>query len=261
MRTTFQSCALLSTLAIFLAGCETRGLSRKPASLPLTTNHWELSELSSADDAIQLSSSFKKAGAHRDGFAVLAEAHRRFPANAKLLSAYGRQAAAIGQDELGVRLLERALKADPSDWRALSALAVLKGRQGNHDEARSALVEARRLSNDDPGVLNNLGMNDLLSDRPKEAAVWFRKALTSPALYPAHTVKLKRNLAVAYAVTGKFALADRLAGKPQPRGLKHARATEIAAFMGLTDFRPSQSSPDWRARLADASDVYSDPLR
>ncbi len=261
MRTTFQSCALLSTFAIFLTGCETSVPRSKPASLPLISQHWDSTTLSSADDAVKLSNSFKRVGAHRDAFAVLAEAHRRFPANVELLSAYGRQAAAIGQDEIAVRLLERALRADPSDWRALSALAVLKGRKGNHDAARSELVKARHLSNDDPGVLNNLGMNDLLGGRPKEAAIWFRKALTSPDLDQAHTVKLKQNLAVAQAVTGEFDLADRLAGKRLPRRLKYANSSEIAAFMGISDFRPVQGSPGWGARLADASDVFADPLR
>ena len=145
-------------------------------------------------------------------------------------SAYGRLALAMGHDELAARLLESAVASDPGDWRALSAQGVLEWRGGRPSEARGALVKAKSLSAEDSAVLNNLAVSYLLENRAAEAASLLRQALASPSLNPVHAGRIRRNLAVALAVEGNFAEADRLAQAKLPRSLQTCRGKRNSAF-------------------------------
>lgn len=182
---------------------------------------------------MKLADSFKKAGANNDALAVLKDAHQRFPKEAKILSAYGRLALAMGRDEQAGALLDKALTADPADWRALSAKAILDSRMGRFEAAHLALVRAQSLSGGDPAITNNLGVSYLVTGDAAKAAALFRQALRSSTLYPSYVTKLKRNLAIALAVKGDFKEADRLAGEAMPRSLKNAGGRDIAAYMKL----------------------------
>lgn len=233
MRTPSRSCVLLFLAAAFTAGCE-KGAARDPVALqPAKTALMDGAAYSSSGDAVKLAESLKNGGATDDALAVLQEAHRRFPEDTKILSAYGRLALIIGKDALASSLLEKAVNADPDDWRALSAKAVLDRRQGRLEAAHRALLRADTLSGGHPAVINNLGMSYLLSGDVERAETQFRKALIAPGLNPSYRGRLKQNLAVALAVKGEFDAADQVAGEAMPRKLKNAKGKEIAAYMGL----------------------------
>jgi Flp pilus assembly protein TadD len=201
------------------------------------------------EDALKLAFSLRGAGADDQAFAVLEAAHQAYPGHQALLSAYGRQALIMGKDELAARLLRKAVDADASDWRALSALAVLEGRAGRAADARARFMRAHGLSGGSLAVLNNLGVTELLDGNAEEAARLFRKALALPHPPKAHAEQIQRNLAVALAMTGDFAAADRLAGYRLPRRLADADGGEVAHFMGLTRPNPLDRK-GWAARLA-----------
>jgi Flp pilus assembly protein TadD len=212
----------------------------------------EANGFSSAGDGLTLGQSLRDRGANTEAFAVFAAAHRRYPRDSRLLSAYGRQALRMGEEALAARLLRQAIEADPNDWRALSAHAVLEGRQGRNANARIAFVQAQSLSADDPVVLNNLGISYLLDGNAERAAALFRQALLSLKLNRMKAARIRRNLAVALAVSGDFATAERLAARSLPRHLRNAGGDVIARFMGLSG-HPFFDSGGWRARLADAT--------
>ena len=252
MWTYFWSCACLCALACLFSGCESGAARQGWYPPPRTGRMLQNPEFASSDNALELASSLQAAGEAPQALAVLAEAYRRYPGNAEIASSYGRLALATGQDQLASRLLTEAIAANPQDWRALSASAVLDRRAGRLPAAREALIRASGLSSGDPVVLNNLGVSALLDGRAEEAAALFRQALASPSLKPAHASRIKRNLAVALAVAGHFDVADRLAGKPMPRALKNAGAETVAQFMGLGGRSVAQAA-GWSARFADAS--------
>ncbi len=248
MRTILPRCAVLAALALFLQACTSDGARQTYASdMPAEANGF-----SSAEDGLTLGQSLRDRGANAEALAVLAAAHRRYPRDSRLLSAYGRQALRMGDEALAARLLRQAIAADPDDWRALSAHAVLEGRQGRNANARIAFVQAQSLSADDPAALNNLGISYLLDGDWERAAALFRQALLSPKLDRTRADRIRRNLAVALAVSGDFATADRLAAGSLPRHLLNARGDVIARFMGLGG-HPTVDSADWGARLADAT--------
>lgn len=215
----------------------------------------------SPEEALKLAYALRGAGSDEQALAVLASAHEAHPQHQRLLSAYGRQALVAGDDGLAARLLTKAIAADAGDWRAISALAVLEGRAGRTDDAREGFMRAHSLSSGGSlAVLNNLGVSELLDGNAEEAARLFRKALALPGASAAHTERVKRNLAVALAMTGDFAAADRLAGYRLPRRLEGAQGEDVAQFMGLPRRAP-EASAGWAARLAHASEFRADLAR
>lgn len=251
----FRFWGLIAVIAS-LAACDTgSGTKYRPLRVP-EPSLMETPAAMSEEGALELARSLQQTGASAEAFSVLVSAHARYPESQAVLSAYGRQAALMGQDMLALRLLKRAVEADPEDWRALSAYAVAARRRGQERQARWAFAKARAASGANTASLNNLGMFYLLEGQALEAAAIFRQALTAPDLDRSHSLLLKRNFAVALAVQGEFETADRLAGFTLPRELKNAERQKIAAFMGI-------AAPDitedlsWKARLADATPVIS----
>lgn len=251
----FRLCGLLAMI-MPLAACDTgSGAKHRPLHLP-EPPLMEMRAAMSEEGALELARSLQQTGASAEAFSVLVRAHARYPQSQAILSAYGRQAALLGRDMLALRLLERAIEADPEDWRALSAYAVAAGRQGYDKEARQAFAQARAVSGANTASLNNLGMFYLLEGRANDAAAIFRQALTAVDMDKSHSLLVKRNLAIALAVQGDFKTADRLTGFALPRELENADRQQIAAFMGVAAPVITEEL-GWKARLADASQVAS----
>lgn len=242
--------ALLYVSTCLITGCE-GGASRPSARLDAGAEFAEKPAFASPGEALRRAETLRLGGADVEALGVLAAAYRRYPNHGGVLSAYGRLALAMGHDELAARLLETAVASDPRDWRALSAQGVLEWRNGRPSEARGALVKAKTVSAEDSAVLNNLAVGYLLEDRAAEAASLLRQALASPSLNPVNAGRIRRNLAVALAVQGNFAEADRLAQANLPRSLKHASASAIRRFMHISD-APANHQTGWEARFADA---------
>lgn len=243
--------ALIYILACFLTGCDgkaSKSSTQLGADSALGT---EAAAFSSPAEALQRAEALRLAGADVEALALLAAAYRRYPSHAGVLSAYGRLALVMGHEDLAARVLQAAVAANPRDGRALSAQGALEWRNGRADEARSALIRAKSALPGDSAVLNNLAVGYLLEDRPAEAVSLLRQALASPQANPVYAERVRRNLAVALAVEGNFAEADRLARTSLPRSLLHADDSTIRHFMGLAD-APAGASSGWEARLAAA---------
>jgi Flp pilus assembly protein TadD len=243
-------CALLFMLTCLITGCD--GATSKSSTRLDSGSGFgpEVAAFSSPAEALQRAETLRLAGADVEALAVLAAAYRRYPAHAGVMSAYGRLALVMGHDDLAARVLQAAVTANPRDGRALSAQGVLEWRNGRTDEARGALIRAKSASPGDSAVLNNLAVGYLLEDRPAEAVSLLRQALASPPASFVYTERIRRNLAVALAVEGNFAEADRLARTSLPRSLQNADASTIRQFMGLTG-APAGGQSGWEARLAD----------
>jgi len=243
--------ALLYISACLMAGCE-GGASKPSARLDARAGLAGNPASATPGEALRRAEALRITGANAEALAILAEAHERFPKHGGVQSAYGRLALALGYDELAEGLLEAAIVSDPGDWRALSAQGVLEWRGGKASEARGALTKAKTASADDSAVLNNLGVGYLLEGRATQAITLLRQALASPSLNPAHAGRIRRNLAVALAVDGKFAEADALARAKLPRSLRNASPSAIRRFMHINGDPAHPRGAGWEPRLADA---------
>jgi Flp pilus assembly protein TadD len=191
----------------------------------------------------------RAAGKPIQALSRLAEAHQRYPDDAAIASAYGRVALLLGHDAVAAPLLAQAVAANPRDWRALSGQGVLESRRGRLPDARRALVQAHMVSAGEAVILNNLAVSHLLAGEVAAAASLLRQGLASPDLRPDHERRLKRNLALALAVEGRFVEADRLAGEKMPRDLAGADARRMQRLLGLSEAQLAAET-GWKPQLA-----------
>ncbi|MEJ2227069.1 MAG: tetratricopeptide repeat protein [Alphaproteobacteria bacterium] len=219
-------------ISVATAGCEALSRNQTQASVPPDVSY-TASIPTSPDEALRTAKMLSDAGAHDEALHVLASAHRRSPDNAAIMSAYGRLALLRGDYKRAEHLLGKAVAANPDDWRALSALGVLESRKGQHSSARAALGRANTISKRESAALNNLAIGSLLAGHPEKAVRLLRQALGKTSLKAAHARRIKRNLALALAVQGRFAEAEELAGERFPRRLKHAKPAVIRRFLGM----------------------------
>jgi Flp pilus assembly protein TadD len=245
MQSPARRLSLLLSAACVLAACshqtERNGADASAVQLP------ERAETAAV--MLARAEELRAGGKPVQALARLAEAHRRFPEDAAIASAYGRVALLLGHDALAEPLLAQAIAADPNDWRALSAEGVLDSRRGRLAEARRALIQANTISASEAAILNNLAVSNLLDGSPAAAVSLLRQGLASPALNPEHQRRLTRNLALALAVQGQFEEADRLAGETMPRDLAGADARRMRGILGVSEVQAAAET-GWKAQLA-----------
>jgi Flp pilus assembly protein TadD len=105
-----------------------------------------------------------------------------------------------GRPEAAEQELEAAVEADPTSWRAWSALGRARDARDAWEEARAAYEKALALAPNEGAVLNNFGMSKLSAGDPDGAAALFVSALeASPDLAAAET-----NLRLALALGGRY---------------------------------------------------------
>lgn len=110
--------------------------------------------------------------------------------------------------EAGHKVLQEAVKEDPTLWRAWNALGLFYDSQRRWDEARESYAKALEAEPDSAVVHNNLGYSLLIQRKYSEAASEFTAALKlRPGLRVART-----NLRVALAWQGRYEEAARGAG-------------------------------------------------
>jgi Flp pilus assembly protein TadD len=77
----------------------------------------------------------------------------------------------IGKHEEALQLLERAVTADATLWRAHNGIGIIQDRLGNNSEAVSAFDAALEIKPDSVSILNNRGYSHYLAGNYREAAI------------------------------------------------------------------------------------------
>jgi chromosome segregation ATPase len=110
------------------------------------------------------------------------------------LVAEAAQLAESGKLDEADKKAQEALALNPGSGSAQSFLGYVRYSQGRFDEALDALTKASRIRQDDPGVLNMIGLVMINKGQRGQAETSFRRALqASPGFADAH-----RNLATLY---------------------------------------------------------------
>jgi Flp pilus assembly protein TadD len=126
---------------------------------------------------------------------------------------------------------------------------VLESRKGRLPGARRALVSASQISAGEAVILNNLAVSHLLEGEPAAAASLLRQGLAARELSTRHAARLKRNLALALALQGRFEEADKLAGERLPRDLANADPKRLRQLLGLSEVKVAAGS-GWTTQIA-----------
>jgi len=154
---------------------------------------------------------------------VAAESLARFPNDTALLTTLGFAAIAAGHPQDALRPLATVAQGDQRNWRVRSALGAALDQLGRFQEARMAYQEALALQPDNARVLTNLGVSHILAGEPAAAEPILRQAVELPGAPP----EARQNLAIALALTGRFAEAEQL----QRVDLPPAQAAANVAYL------------------------------
>jgi Flp pilus assembly protein TadD len=122
---------------------------------------------------------------------------------ARALQGLGLAELALGREEPAGALLQQAVAADASLWRAWNALGRYYDNRQEWSAAEDAYGKAMALRPDDPSILNNLGISYSRQDRHAEAEGMFRQSL---AIDPGSKA-VENNLRLAIAWQGRYAEA------------------------------------------------------
>jgi len=248
----FGNAALVSLcLTVALAGCSHEPPSGEMAG-PATVDGVQPDHGASASAMLQQAGELRGKAEPMAALSLLTEAHRRFPDDAAIASAYGRLALALGHDEMAAPLLDQAIAAAPEDWRALSAKGVLEARRGRLPDGRAALMQASRISASEIVIVNNLAISHLLDGKPGAAVSLLRQGLAMRDLRPSHERRLRRNLALALAMQGHFEEAETLAGEKLPRALASGDMSVLRRLVGVNP-PVLAGATGWQAQIAEAS--------
>lgn len=134
-------------------------------------------------------------GLSEQALQVLAEVRAQGATDTRLDVLQARAMHATGMSDEARTLLEGHVKRAPRDPAGWAALGAVLADAGNLPGSLAALERARRLTPDDPVVLNNLGYARLSANETEEAVRLFRASLTRDPSQP----RTRNNLGFALA--------------------------------------------------------------
>ncbi|MEJ2765080.1 tetratricopeptide repeat protein [Photobacterium sp. MCCC 1A19761] len=124
-----------------------------------------------------------------------------------ILRELGRANLAQGDAEAAASALQQAADLLPQDAETLNALGTCRALQQDYARARTAFVAAVAVAPDHLEYRNNLAMSWILDDRPRKGI----EILHPFYLRGTSTVKMRQNLALAFAMTGDLVTARTIA--------------------------------------------------
>lgn len=113
-------------------------------------------------------------------------------------------------------LFSEVLKADASRWRTINALGVIHSLSGQKDEAMQYYQMASQVSEENPAVLNNIGLSVALDGDIEGGMVILKKALLELSADDMSRQKIEHNLALVYGISGRMDKAQEILEKHLP---------------------------------------------
>ncbi len=165
--------------------------------------------------AQKFSEALRKGGSHARASEVALAALQQHQGDNTLLMTYGRALLAGGRAQEALRPLALVAASDAQDWRSRSALGAALDKLGRFEEARRAYDEALAIVPDEPSVLTNLGVSQLMRGQSAEAEATLRRAIVNPSAPP----EARQNLAIAVGLQGRFDEAEQIARSDLPPAL------------------------------------------
>ena len=154
----------------------------------------------------------RQLGQHGQAVAVLQRATIANLNDSEVGAAYGKALADVGRFQEASEVLARAHSPDRPDWRILSAQGTVADQMGEHARAQQFYEAALQVAPGEPVVLANLGLSYALSKRLSDA----ERVLTQAANHPRADERIRANLAMVLALSGKFEQSRQVAGRDLP---------------------------------------------
>ncbi len=106
------------------------------------------------------------------------------PDNADVVGEYGKVLAQRGKSDDAIAFLKRAVELNPTDWTLYSALGVAYDEENDRAHARAAYKQALALKPDEPVVLNNMAVSDMLAGDYASAKTLLQQAAAAGNAHP-----------------------------------------------------------------------------
>ena len=159
------------------------------------------------DVGLAYASALQSAGRNDQSLAVMQQVAISHPKDREVLGAYGKALAAAGDLPRALETVRRAQTPDRPDWRLLSAEGAILDQLGQPDKARVLYQKALTLEPNEPSILSNYGMSQLLANDLKGAEATLARAAAQPGADP----RVRQNLALAIGLQGRFGEAETIA--------------------------------------------------
>jgi Flp pilus assembly protein TadD len=150
-----------------------------------------------------------------------------YPRDRKVLAAYGKSLASIGQFEPALDAIRRAQTPEYPDWKLISAEGAILDQVGNKDQARELYRKALDLKPNEPTVLSNLGMSYVLGGDLKMAETYLRTASEQPGA----DSRVRQNLALVVGLQGRFDEAEQIATRELSADQAQANMAYLRSMM------------------------------
>ena len=153
-------------------------------------------------------------GQHGQASAVLQKASLTNMNDREVRAAYGKVLAETGRFREAAEVLANAHSPDRPDWKILSAQGTVADQMGEHARAQDFYRAALKVAPGEPAILSNLGLSYALIRRLDEA----ERVLSEAASHPRADARVRANLALVLALSGKFKQSEEVARRDLPPG-------------------------------------------
>jgi Flp pilus assembly protein TadD len=216
------------------------GLAQNAAPTPAVSylKTQELSKLWAAHPGdkhigIDYANNLEKLGQFDTQIDVLKAVSVSNPADGALQSQIGKQFLGLQRPGEAVTVLSRAVAANGSDWKALSALGSAYDQQGQYDMARQQYSKALALQPGSLSIENNMAMSYSLQGKLPEAEKILRAAMAQPG--SAAQPRIRQNLALVVGLAGRFDEARQIASADLPPEQVEANLAYLQQMLAQTN--------------------------
>lgn len=203
-------CAVLAMAGLWLSACSS---TDTPDALALTgptaaqtaasQRHGADTGLLSANLDTQLgyARAMRASGDLQGAGRILSQLMLAAPDDPRIVGEYGKVLAQQGHTGDAKAFLERAVQLQPNDWTLYSALGVTYDQMDKHAQAQNAYNQALRLKPDEPSVLNNYAVSQMLAGHLDAAQTMLAQAKAGNDSNP----KIAGNLNMVASLRGRSA--------------------------------------------------------
>ncbi|MGH1419962.1 MAG: tetratricopeptide repeat protein [Hyphomicrobiaceae bacterium] len=256
-----SACAQLggkSTPALLASASKTNPAQPDNRSeLHKATEYWGEAFAKAPNDpktALAYAKNLKAMGRKQEALKVLQHSLSTNSDKPEIASEYGRLALEAGNLAAAEQALKYADVPGKADWKTVSARGALLARRGKFRQAIPEFERALALSNENPSVLNNLGMAYVLSGEPAKAEGFLRRALAGDA----NNAKVQKNLALALGLQGRYEESKRIGAMAQNAATANSDTEALRKLVRL----PQKAVPAPAPTYAEAKpDAYRPPAK
>jgi Flp pilus assembly protein TadD len=123
---------------------------------------------------------------------------------------YGLLRLSKGEFDKAGTLLSEVHAKEPKRWQTLNGLAIILIERGSFDDALIYFKEALKYKENNPSILNNIGLAYAINDEPENAMQALSKAIDETSVKSTQRKQIELNLALVLGVYGDMEAAEKI---------------------------------------------------